>query len=930
MVDFFAGESFAVVDLETTGTRKEEGDRIIQFGCAIVKDGEVVKTYSFMMNPHRKIPLAVTNLTGIDQKMVAGQADFKHYAPKIREILQDKVFVAHNVNFDFPFLNYELTNAGFEALTCKAVDTVELAKIAFPTLPSYKLRDLTASLEIKHANPHKADSDAYGTAVLLLKIIDKLASLPQATLNVLGSLASGLIRDTGDVIKVIADQSRQSRRKLPKDKMQVRNLVLKRQEIPAVEHGENGHFPVKDTDKRKLFKGKINYRQAQVDLIDRLHDFVEDAGQRVMLAEAPNGTGKTFAYLFAYAYQLYSGKKLVIATPTKVLQQQLLDQEIPQLLRVTGLGLNAEMVKSSSHYLDLDGFAQTLYQNSPNKATLLLQMQILVWLTETTTGDMDELQLTSQQLPIFNQLKHPGDARVASQFASVDFWNLARRRQEQANILVTNHAYLVNHYMDSIWGQNPYLVIDEAHRFSENLQTARMDSLRLEAIWGSLSHLRNLLYFTDNNLLRQSEENVQLQFMLDLLDQESLDLIHSLNRMQKYLYQHKGQAISQVVLPNKSLQLTIQGQDLFPENSQFRPLLRQFQQQLEQVRIHTNQIRYLLEQEKDRFLTDEESLLEELNDQVDLLEFYTGKSYQLSDLLNQPLLDHLGFVVNVTNSEDALNSNLHWLSLDSSEELHKIYDRFDHISMISATITNDGNFAFAKQFLALPNLGVSCYKGKASFPMADHLEILAMDEGQPEPDSPRFLEELKNILTKDLSGQKHVLCLFTNLDLIKQLYFELLNDPRVKDYELLAQGLTGSNERITRRFVIAERSILLGADSFWEGVDFHNCGIDLVIATRLPFESPDLPEVSLRQHYLAQRGWDVFQEDSLPRAVLRLRQGCGRLIRGEDDYGQFLILDPRIWTKSYGPAFRSSLPAPVQRVKASELKKKLKFERKNA
>ena len=73
MADFFAGESFAVVDLETTGTRKEEGDRIIQFGCAIVKDGEVVKTYSFMMNPHRKIPLAVTNLTGIDQKMVAAR-----------------------------------------------------------------------------------------------------------------------------------------------------------------------------------------------------------------------------------------------------------------------------------------------------------------------------------------------------------------------------------------------------------------------------------------------------------------------------------------------------------------------------------------------------------------------------------------------------------------------------------------------------------------------------------------------------------------------------------------------------------------------------------------------------------------------------------------------------------------------------------------
>ena len=160
MAKIFAKDIFAVVDLETTGTQRENGHHIIQFGCAIIKNLKVVKTYSFMINPHREIPQSVVNLTGISNGDVQKQKDFDFYAPKIVKILQNTVFVAHNVDFDLPFLNYELTQHGYDALSNKAIDTVELAKIAFPTLPSYKLSDLTAQLEIKHLNPHKADSDA--------------------------------------------------------------------------------------------------------------------------------------------------------------------------------------------------------------------------------------------------------------------------------------------------------------------------------------------------------------------------------------------------------------------------------------------------------------------------------------------------------------------------------------------------------------------------------------------------------------------------------------------------------------------------------------------------------------------------------------------------------------------------------------------------
>ena len=132
-----------------------------------------------------------------------------------------------------------------------------------------------------------------------------------------------------------------------------------------------------------------------------------------------------------------------------------------------------------------------------------------------------------------------------------------------------------------------------------------------------------------------------------------------------------------------------------------------------------------------------------------------------------------------------------------------------------------------------------------------------------------------------------------------------------------------SNNRIIKRFAIAKKALILGADSFWEGIDFHECGVDLVIATKLPFEAPDLPEVKLRQRQLVDRGIDVFHSDTMPRAVIRFKQGMGRLIRGEQDRGQFLILDSRIWSQDYGPIFLAAVPVKVKKISLNDLQEKL-------
>ena len=207
---------------------------------------------------------------------------------------------------------------------------MELAQIVFPTFPSYKLRDLTARLRIKHLNPHRADSDALVTAKLLLKAIKKLENLPQATLNTLTSLSKGLLRDTDYIFYEIGQVARQTKRPLPKDLVQVKHLILKKQNIAPRRNdvASPGSFPQSDNEKKELFKKNLRFRRGQVSLINRLHDFVYSDSDNSLVVEAPNGSGKTFSYLMAYAYELYSGRKLVVATPTKVLQEQILKQEI--------------------------------------------------------------------------------------------------------------------------------------------------------------------------------------------------------------------------------------------------------------------------------------------------------------------------------------------------------------------------------------------------------------------------------------------------------------------------------------------------------------------------------------------------------------------------------------------------------------------------
>jgi len=190
-VEDMANKTFyAIVDLETTGSQPKKGDRIIQFGCVLVQDGQIVQTFETKLNPLKKIPENIQHLTGITNQMVANAPFFNDVSGFIWNLLQDCVFVAHNVLFDYRFLNEELMRAGFPSLNCPAVDTVELAQILFPKEESYSLTDLSESFDLAHDRPHDAMDNAVATAELFLTYFNKAKELPLVTLEHLLKLSN--------------------------------------------------------------------------------------------------------------------------------------------------------------------------------------------------------------------------------------------------------------------------------------------------------------------------------------------------------------------------------------------------------------------------------------------------------------------------------------------------------------------------------------------------------------------------------------------------------------------------------------------------------------------------------------------------------------------------------------------------------------------
>ena len=493
---------YAVVDLEATSASSNA--KIIQVGIVIIENSQIVKTYETDVNPHEKLTSHIRQLTGLTDKRLRRAPDFSQVAREIYELIEDAIFVAHNVKFDANLLAEALFWEGFELVTPR-VDTVELAQVFFPMFEKYNLGILCEQLDIPLKHAHTAIADASATATLFLKIQEKIQKLPKELVEYLLTFSNSLIYESRLAIEDAFDHM---------SDFTCHDLV-KRQ----------GIFLRKSKKIKKARKLSKNF-QHNINLLaleerkeqDEFAHAVEQAlkSHQSSFLQAQTGLGKTYGYLLPALGQ--TSKQILVTVPTKVLQDQIVANEGQNLEQIFHISLHS--LKSPANYLKLDFFYDSLQQVDDNRLVNRCKMLLLVWLTETESGDLDEIGQRHRYQTYLQQVLHDGKLSKKSHFWDTDFWQKGQEKSKRSRVLVTNHAYFLTRLEDdkSIV-ENRLLIVDEAQKLFLALENLSRKSLNMTKC---LQQIQLELKEVNTILERRLLEDIQFE------------LAHAIEQFQRY------------------------------------------------------------------------------------------------------------------------------------------------------------------------------------------------------------------------------------------------------------------------------------------------------------------------------------------------------------------------------------------------------------
>lgn len=914
---------FAVVDLETTGSSLNDQNRIIQFSCVLLENGKIIDTFNTFINPRQTLSPEIKQLTNISDATLQKAPYFDDLAATIYALLQNTIFVAHNVRFDFSFLNYELQAAGYPALEIPAIDTVQLAQILFPTQASYRLNDLAQNLKIKHTNPHQADSDTKVTAQLFLALINKAKKLPHQVQKQLCHLSNCLIYETGTFFSWILTNYPNSK-DLAKDLIQVEQLVLKREQLATATINQQ-IYPTTITAKKKLFANKLETRIAQFVLMDDIHTFFEDNKQSTLVIEAPTGIGKTLGYLLPASH---IKKPVLISTATTALQAQL-QQDLNFLNQILKTDLTAVVVKSAQNYIDLQAFNYSLTQVQTKQARLL-QMRLLVWLLTTTTGDFAELNLTTLHEPLFVEIAHQAHLPdKQSPFYAVDFLIRQLNKQQYADFLITNHAYLLNH-VEELASFASNLIIDEAQNFALSAtkfhrQTLDLDQIKILA--------DSLLVKMESKSSYSFKNLITLRFITNSQAQQLISHLQIVDHEIEFLRQ---KLFTTFIIKAKTSENTF---EISVNPNKLKGFLKENYHLIQKISKAWNNFEILNSAFEQQFYQNGVDQLDS-GARTFLYDYFT-LSTQLKETclsLKNLVLTNFEKIIqheNVWFSYSTQNPNAH-LKLKFGKLTNQnylspnIYSQFNKTLLIGAGLILPDNLEYTRSNFDLP----------ATTQLLQYPEIFnyqTQAAGFFVSDAPDINHCLPQIATNYLNQvlaqiisqtTKQTLILFNSLEAIKECYTYLAEQEYLKKRIILAQGITGGNEKIKKRFVLDKHKhcVLLATGTFWEGIDFPKDQLELLIITRLPFQALQQDYNQIRYQNARRLNQDPFITIALPEAILKFKQGVGRLIRTPNDYGALVVLDSRIFTRNYGTSFLNVLPPDltVKKCLTAELTTNLK------
>lgn len=912
------GRIYVAVDLETTGLDPNT-DTILELGAARFSDGQVLETFSQVVNPDRPVSRFIQQLTGISQQEAELAPPLADVAAAFRRFIGDHPLVGHNIGFDTSFLrSHNLYRFNDQ------IDTWELAVILLSGLPSYKLGRVAEHLGIDLVDAHRAFADAEATMHVFEALRQRAEALPLDTLQDINRIAD---QTEWSLRTVFADAeaavAQRWGRSAPKSKdLDLGPLFAKRQGLEPAPHPQSLDVDAlaallePDGAFAQTFPA-YEHRQPQVEMLRSVAKAFNH-GDHIMI-EAGTGTGKSVAYLIpALAWAVQNGQRVVVSSNTINLQEQLYHKDLPDLQHILPFDFQVAVLKGRSNYLCPRRLKLMLARPDLSPTEISVLARILVWLPHTETGDQGEITLVNaQERAVWQRVCSDSNTcspeRCVEHATRPDFFYLARNRAEGAHVIIINHALLLADIATENRVIPPYqhLIIDEAH----HLESATTHALTIVIDHASFVTRMRELAPTSNEqstagLLAQTATLVrkascpqnktdaivdltrELADSIPLLDVRMYDYFDAIDR---FLAQTTGRQYDNTIydlrlrITNKErVQPAWVNVELLADN-----LLLEFKQlndKLERLLGAVADLSNCLGANADDLTADLKSV------QRVLIE--TQKTINAATFDPDP---NAIVWVRRSNRTKALSLHSAPLHVGSLLEQH-IFLKKDTVILTSATLRTANSFDYLRQRLSAIDAKEQALESPFDFQQA---VLVYLPTDMPEPNQPAFQSKVEQaIFELSLATQGRLLALFTSYAQLQKTAAALRTRLEEQDFNLLVQGMGGSRQQILADFRQSQRAVLMGTRSFWEGVDVQGEALSALVIVKLPFAVPSDPIIAARSETFDS----PFFQYQVPEAILHLRQGFGRLIRSRTDRGICVLLDRRLLSKRYGSIFLESLP----------------------